>query len=89
MTAHDDTTARRRWRTLTTLDRLPAGPPLGFDLCDDGPGGSGEVYPVLLLVGAKLLLEDFPHGQPVTLFVALILVGGALLLVAKLLSRDK
>jgi hypothetical protein len=47
------------------------------------------VYPVLLLVGAKLLLEDFPHGEPVTLFAALILVGGALLLVAKLLSRDK
>jgi hypothetical protein len=47
------------------------------------------VYPVLLLVGVKLLLEDFPNGQPATLFVALALVGSALLLVAKLLSRDK
>ena len=47
------------------------------------------VYPVLLLVGVKLLLEDFPHGQPASLFVALALVGSALLLVAKLLSRDK
>lgn len=46
------------------------------------------VYPVLILVGVKLFLEDFPHGQPVTLFVALALVGGALILVAKLLGRD-
>jgi hypothetical protein len=47
------------------------------------------VYPVLLMVGVKLLLEDFPNGQPATLFVALALVGSALLLVAKLLSRDQ
>ena len=47
------------------------------------------VYPVLLLVGVKLLLEDFPNGQPASLFVALAVVGSALLLVAKLLSRDK
>jgi len=47
------------------------------------------VYPVLLLVGVKLLLEDLPNGQPAALFVALAAVGGALLLVAKLLSRDK
>jgi hypothetical protein len=47
------------------------------------------VYPVLLHVGAKLLVEDFPNGQPATLFVALALVGSALLLVAKLLTRDK
>ncbi len=47
------------------------------------------VYPVLLLVGVKLLLEDLPNGQPAALFVALAAVGGALLLVAKLLSREK
>lgn len=47
------------------------------------------VYPVLFLVGVKLLFEDFPNGQPVTLFVSLALVGGALLLVAKLSIRDK
>lgn len=47
------------------------------------------VYPVLILVGVKLFLEDFPNGQPVTLFVALALVGSALLLVAKLLGGDK
>jgi len=46
------------------------------------------VYPVLILVGVKLFLEDFPNGQPVTLFVALALVGSALILVAKLLGRD-
>ena len=45
------------------------------------------VYPVLVLVGIKLFLEDFPNGQPVTLFVALALVGSALIVVAKLLSR--
>jgi len=47
------------------------------------------VYPVLILVGFKLLLEDFPNGEPVTLFVAFALVGGALILVARLLSRDQ
>jgi hypothetical protein len=46
------------------------------------------VYPVLILVGFKLFLEDFPNGQPVTLFIAFALVGSALILVAKLLSRD-
>ena len=46
------------------------------------------VYPVLVLVGVKLFLEDFPHGQPVTLFVALALVGSALILVARLLARS-
>jgi len=46
------------------------------------------VYPVLVLVGIKLFLEDFPNGQPVTLFVALALVGSALILVAQLLGRD-
>lgn len=46
------------------------------------------VYPVLILVGIKLFLEDFPNGQPATLFVALAFVGSALLLVARLLNRD-
>jgi len=45
-------------------------------------------YPVLILVAIKLTLEDFPHGQPATLFVALGFVGSALLLVAKFLKRD-
>lgn len=45
------------------------------------------VYPVLILVGFKFFLEDFPNGRPVTLFVAFALVGSALILVARLLRR--
>lgn len=47
------------------------------------------VYPVLILVGIKLFIEDFPNGQPATLFVALAFVGSSLLLVARLLKRGK
>ena len=47
------------------------------------------VYPVLILVGIKLFIEDFPNGQPATLFVALAFVGSALLLVARLLKRGE
>jgi hypothetical protein len=45
------------------------------------------VYPVLVLVGIKLFVEDFPNGEPVTLFVGLAFIGSALLLVAPLLKR--
>jgi hypothetical protein len=45
------------------------------------------VYPVLVLVGIKLFVEDFPNGEPTALFVALGFVGSALLLVAPLLKR--
>ena len=45
------------------------------------------VYPVLVLVGIKLFVEDFPNGEPVTLFVGLGFIGSALLLVAPLLKR--
>lgn len=45
------------------------------------------VYPVLVLVGIKLFVEDFPHGEPVALFIALAIVGSALILVARLLGR--
>lgn len=44
-------------------------------------------YPVLVAVGVKLVFEDFPHGRPATLFMALALVGGALILVAKFLPK--
>ncbi|NIA26824.1 MAG: hypothetical protein GWP02_02130 [Desulfobulbaceae bacterium] len=47
------------------------------------------VYPVLILVGIKLFVEDFPNGQPATLFVALAFVGSSLLLVARLLKRGE
>lgn len=46
-------------------------------------------YPVLVLVGVKLIFEDFPHGRPLTLFFALALVGGALIVVARLLRRTR
>lgn len=46
-------------------------------------------YPVLLLVGTKLLFEDFPHGRPLTLFLTLGLVGAALMAVTRLLFRDR
>jgi len=46
-------------------------------------------YPVLVSVGIKLVFEDFPHGRPVTLFLALGLVGGALIAVSKLMRRGK
>jgi hypothetical protein len=38
-------------------------------------------------VGIKLVLEDFPQGRPATLFLSLALVGGALILVSRLLPR--
>lgn len=44
-------------------------------------------YPVLVTVGVKLVFEDFPSGRPATLFMALALVGGALILVARLLPK--
>ena len=44
-------------------------------------------YPVLMLIGLKLVFEDFPNGRPLTMFIALVLVGGTLILVAKLLRR--
>ncbi|MBT8066070.1 MAG: DUF2339 domain-containing protein [Gammaproteobacteria bacterium] len=55
---------------------------------DRWPEARWLVYPVLLVVGIKLFVEDFPNGQPVTLFVALAIVGSSLILVARLLTRD-
>ncbi|NIN82620.1 MAG: hypothetical protein GTO39_19015, partial [Pseudomonas stutzeri] len=43
----------------------------------------------LVLVGVKLFIEDFPHGQPLSLFVALAIVGSALIVVARLLGRPR
>ena len=42
------------------------------------------VYPLLIAAGVKLLAEDFPQGRPLTLFVALALCGGALILAPRL-----
>ena len=44
-------------------------------------------YPLLIIVAIKLFAEDFPHGQPATLFVSLAFVGSAVLLVAKVIKR--
>jgi hypothetical protein len=46
------------------------------------------VYPVLMLTGVKLFVEDFPNGQPASLFVALGCVGTALLLTARILRSE-
>jgi hypothetical protein len=46
-------------------------------------------YPLLVLVAIKLFAEDFPHGNAATLFVSLAFVGSAVLLVAKVITRDK
>lgn len=45
------------------------------------------VYPALLLAALKLLVEDFPHGRPATLFVALALCGLAFLFAPRLARR--
>jgi hypothetical protein len=47
------------------------------------------VYPLLILVAVKLFVEDFPNGQPASLFVALFFVGSALLVVARLLKTTR
>ncbi len=46
-------------------------------------------YPLLIIVAIKLFTEDFPHGQAATLFVSLAFVGSAVLLVAKVIKREK
>jgi hypothetical protein len=45
------------------------------------------VWPILVLGGAKLLFEDFRHGRPLTLCLALALYGGALVAVSRLLRQ--
>jgi hypothetical protein len=44
------------------------------------------LYPLLALGGLKLLVEDLPQSRPATLFIALAMYGGALI-VAPRLSR--
>lgn len=45
------------------------------------------VYPTLLLAALKLVVEDFPHGRPATLFIALALCGIAFLFAPRLARR--
>jgi hypothetical protein len=46
------------------------------------------VYPVLIAGGAKLLWEDLHYDQPVTLFLALALYGGALIVTPRLMKKS-
>jgi hypothetical protein len=46
------------------------------------------VYPLLVGGGLKLLWEDFPNGEPVTMFLALALYGGALIVTPRLMRRE-
>lgn len=43
------------------------------------------VYPVLAGVGLKIVVDDLPHGRPVTLFVSFALYGLALIVVPRIL----
>jgi hypothetical protein len=45
------------------------------------------VYPTLLLAALKLVVEDFPHGRPATLFIALALCGIAFIFAPRLARR--
>jgi len=47
------------------------------------------VYPLLGLCGIKILLEDLPHGQPATLFVAFAAYGTVLLLAPHVLRQAR
>jgi hypothetical protein len=42
------------------------------------------LYPVLIAGGLKLILEDLPHSRAATLFLALALYGGALIVAPRL-----
>ena len=47
------------------------------------------VWPLLIAIGIKLLAEDFPNGRAITLAIALLLGGGALILSTQLLRVSK
>ena len=46
------------------------------------------VYPLLVGIGLKMLAQDFMHGRPATLFVALALYGAALIMAPRLRRRQ-
>ena len=47
------------------------------------------VYPLIALIGLKLLFADFPNGRPETLFVALAAYGCVLILAPRLMRRPE
>jgi hypothetical protein len=46
------------------------------------------VYPLLVGTGLKMVAQDFMHGRPATLFVALALYGAALIMAPRLRRRQ-
>lgn len=49
--------------------------------------GAALVYPLLVLLGVKVLMEDLLRGRPSTLFVALAVYGAALIVVPRLMRQ--
>jgi hypothetical protein len=47
------------------------------------------LYPVLFIGATKLVMDDFQHSQPATLFVALAVYGAALVAAPRLVPRRK
>ena len=47
------------------------------------------VYPLLAIGGLKLVTEDLREGRPATLFVSLVLYGGALIAAPRLMRRGE
>jgi hypothetical protein len=46
------------------------------------------VYPLLVGIGLKMVAQDFPHGRPASLFVALALYGAALIVAPRVRRRQ-
>jgi hypothetical protein len=53
----------------------------------DGREAGWLVYPLITVIGMKLLVADFPQGRPETLFAALGLYGFALIAAPRMLRR--
>jgi hypothetical protein len=47
------------------------------------------VYPLMLLTGYRILMRDFSMGDTLSLFLSLLLFGGALVLLPKILAKGK
>jgi hypothetical protein len=46
------------------------------------------VYPLLIGIGAKMVVQDFPASRPATLFIAMALYGAALIVAPRLRRRE-
>ncbi len=56
---------------------------------ESGREASWLVYPLLVVIGLKLLFADFPQGRPQTLFAALALYGFTLIAGPRLMRRPE